>query len=406
LLVRDLILPRDGVFIRSGAHGAQWTAGFNIELMNRCADTACGLLIFHRHHGDPVRMSSDDRQSAEKLMPLFQDVVPQRYHGSIVLGDTTSAGLIWSPGKRQPTESIEVRLLGSSFETYRPTAFAKAGWKAFARVPLAAGSVTRHILRCLAVGIVGLSGGGSQLVTQLAAMGFGRFVLVDPQRFDWNNRISSDAPRVYDLAFHLRKTSVAKRQILAIDPRCSVRCVHAEVPSEKAFLALREVDIIVGCVNNLHARADILEFAGRYGIPYVDIGFNIGLDEGSEAISSMPGNVFTAVPGDACMWCTSFLTKAKLEKEAGGQDRSYFKSKGRRVQVVHDPVVLPFNGELASAAAIEVLQLALGYRGQSSASSYKKYDGLTGEMHVWGLTKTPQCPHCTNVVHAGDPIWL
>ena len=181
--------------------------------------------------------------------------------------------------------------------------------------------------------------------------------------------------------------------------------IGLEVPSEKAFLALRDVDIIGGCVNNLHARADILEFAGRYGIPYVDIGFNIGLDEENETISSMAGNVFTTVPGDACMWCSSFLTRAKLEKEAGGQDRSYFKNQGRRFRIAHDPVVLPFNGELASAAATEVLQLALGYRGRPSASSYKKYDGLTGEMHVWGLKKNLQCPHCVNVVHAGDPIW-
>lgn len=408
VLIKELIVPPETVFVRTNAHGAKWTGRFNIELMNRCAESSCGLIIFHRHPGRSVHLSDDDRQSAEALIPYFQSAVPQRYHGSLVLGDDSVAGMVWRPAQQSAEEAVDVRFLGGQTLTYSAQSFSNVDQYAFTHVPLAYGTITRHSLASTSVAVVGLSGGGSQLVTQLAAIGIGGIVAVDPQRFESENRLSTDAPRFFDIALHLHKTSVVKRQVLAINPRCSFRAIRAAVPSKETIAALREVDIVIGCVNNLQARADMLEIAGRYGIPYIDIGFNVGVDHGIECgsqVISLPGNVFTIIPGSACMWCSGFLTKAKLQKEMGGADRSYFKLKRGTRSDAAKALVVPFNGVLASSAATEVLQLVVGFNAERTGSVYRKYDGFSGEMSNWGVQRNEDCWHCKNVVHAGDALW-
>lgn len=407
VLIRKLIVAPESSFIKTPSHGAKWTGTFNIELLNRCVEDSTGLVILHRHSGRNVGLSDDDRRSATTLIPYFQSAVPQRFHGSIVLGDDSAAGMVWSPNRRYPTESIEVRLLENQIHTYTQSPV-EQDFRQFRQIPLVHGAVAKSLLANTRIGIVGLSGGGSQLATQLAALGFGGIVVVDPQRFDSDNRLSTDAPRAFDLALRAFKTSVVKRQVLTINPKCSFRALRSNIPSEDVLAALRDVDILIGCVNSLCARADMLEIAGRYGIPYVDVGFNVGVDEEIETgpqITSLSGNVFTIVPGDACMWCTGFLTKRKLENEAGGQDRSYIRLKRAKKSSREAAMVVPFNGLLASSAVTEVLQLVVGFSPKRDASLYRKYDGFSGEVHNWELTRNPSCLHCGSVVHAGDPIW-
>src|SRR5262249_45748839 len=128
--------------------------------------------------------------------------------------------------------------------------------------------------------------------------------------------------------------------------------VPAAVPSPEAVAAIREADIIVGCLDNYHARADLQQLAWRLLIPYIDIGLRIDPDR-REALPDawIGGNVSTLLPGSHCLWCAGYLTQAKLDLETGGRDRSYLHSGPGAAQVVS------FNGVLASQAVSEVLQL-------------------------------------------------
>ena len=407
-LVRQLVIPPETAFVRTTGHGAQWSGAFNVELMNRCAEGSFGLIILHRHAGKRVRLSEDDRRSATQLIPYFRGVTPERFHGSIVIGDENVAGMIWSPRETDPTEKFEARFLEARIRTYSGSRRHELDVARLRHLPLGGDTLTKALLAVTKVAIVGLSGGGSQLAPQLAALGFGRIVAIDPQRFDSENRFSTDLPFERDLALRRFKVAVVKRLVSRINPHCTFRAIKAEVPSKSAVEALRDVDIVVGCVNNLQARADILEIAGRYGIPYVDIGFAMGVDdsvaEGMQ-LKSLAGNVFTVMPGGPCMWCSGFLTKEKLAKELGAPDRSYVKQRGSNGASEHAAMVVSFNGLLASSAVTEILQLVLGFNPGRTASLYRKYDGFTGEMYNWDLKKNPSCYHCTNIVNAGDPVW-
>jgi hypothetical protein len=193
-----------------------------------------------------------------------------------------------------------------------------------------------------------------------------------------------------------------------------VRRVRAAVPDADAIEALRDCDVIVGCVDTLFARSDLQELASRYLIPYVDIGATIR--PVPEALANDPrivvaGNIFTFIPGSFCLWCCGFLTPEKIEAEQNGPTRGYFEKNRQEAQVVS------FNGVLASQAVTEVLQILTGFRGvslrqtdlqltgTSAFRGYKKFDGVSGTLNEWGGVRRTDCPHCRNVLGAGDVVF-
>jgi len=160
--------------------------------------------------------------------------------------------------------------------------------------------------------------------------------------------------------------------------------------------ALKRCDIVVGCVDNYHARADLQELAWRYLIPYVDIG---ALIRPAKTGITIGGHVGTFVPGSFCQWCIGFLSQAKLEAETHGRPRSYFEASDKEAQVVS------FNGLLASQAVSEVLQLITGFARADDDLVVKKFDGLQGTLTEWSVKKRPGCERCSAALSGGDPVW-
>lgn len=408
ILVREVVVPPETGFVETRSHGATWTAKYNLELLNRCLDGQRGLLIIHRHGGRQVQLSQDDLNSAHELLPRFQADIPHRAHASVVLGHCSIAGLVWLPCRGEPVSDFEFRVLDAHISTLPLPLHDSVDAQVLAQQALADTALSRKLLRRTRVAIVGLSGGGTQLATQLAAAGIGELIGIEYQRLDHENRLSTDALNWLDFVMRRKKLSAIKRRVWWTNPSCRFSGVTSRVPEQRAVDALKSSDVIVGCVNNLAARADILEVAGRYCIPYIDVGLTIRTaHDASESapIVAVSGHVFTYLPGGPCLWCCGYLTRERIEAEIGGIDRSYLwnRSKGRAKR---EALVSPFNGVLANQAACDVLQLVLGYAGARSHVTYKMYDGFSGTLNDWEVSRRDNCPHCATVVGTGDPVWV
>jgi hypothetical protein len=412
VLVREIVAPPEIAFLPSAGHGARWKGAYMIELLNRALAEKLGLFIFHSHgrfdpaHGssDTVGMSLDDLQSASALLPKFQSVAPNRPHGSIVVGDRSAAGHVLMPGSRAFTESFSTRFFTNTMIT-SPRPGTKDELLLLDRQPIAANPIVTRILGDTTVAVVGLSGGGSQVVPQLAALGIGTIIGIDDQRVERSNLYATSRLGWLDMALGRKKTSVGKTGAWWVNTRSRFIGVDARVPKPAALDAVKAADIVVGCVNNLHARADLMELCWRYCIPYVDIGFAATVKQrwekpGPPPLTGLPGNVFVGVPGGACMWCTEFLTKEKLDAVTEGRGRSYL-----RDQKDQDAYVLSFNGLLASQAVSEVLQLLVGYATSDSQRTYRRFDGMSGSMLECTVRRKAGCDLCNSVLAAGDPVW-
>lgn len=408
VLVRDLIFPPPTAFVRATGHGAKWSGAYNIALLNEALEQGLGIVIFHYHPGTArVRISQDDEQSARQLLPAFHMVAPGRPHGTVVLGETSAAGLILLPGTCTLIDNFQLRFFSETMTTLPRQDASAADLVLHCRQPLVDGVVSRSLLRNTSVAVVGLSGGGSQVAAQLAGLGVGEIIGVDAQRVTRDNLVATDEFGWSDVLLGRRKTAAVRSKVRWINRHVRFTAVDALVPQKAAIEALKRADLIVGCVNNLNARADLQEIAWRYCIPYVDIGlglYPLDPDDELSEVAAISGNVFTAVPGGACLWCTGFLSDEKLQVEAGGANRSYLRTslaaRKRRDLGVY---VASFNGVLAGLAVSDVLQLILGYA--RALPIRKQYDGLSGTVLEVGVEKNPNCPKCSSVLAAGDPLW-
>ncbi len=417
LLLRDLVPLRESDYIPNAEHGASWRGSAMFPLMETAMERDLGIVIFHAHdHLGLPGLSRDDLQSADKLIPMFRKRVPARPHGTVVVSRTHASGLVWLPGTRKPQPLNQVRWFGSSLVDFeclpQSTSVTRPVSEQYARQALLLGADGQTLLRNAKVAVVGAGGGGSHVIQQLTYAGVGQIIVIDPDVYQDSNRHRLVSAVQTDLGHP--KVDIFHRLAKKIGLGSRVRRVRARIPDLEAVEALRDADVIVGCVDTLFARSDLQELASRYLIPYVDIGATIR--PVAEATASDPrvvvaGNVFTFVPGSFCLWCTRFLTKEKLEAKQNGPTRGYFEKNRQEAQVVS------FNGLIASQAVTEVLQLLTGFRGaglrqtdlQLSGTStfrgYKKFDGVTGSLNEWGGVRRPDCPHCHSVLGAGDVIF-
>ena len=173
VLVRDIRIPPEDAYLPSLGHGARWSGRYMIDLLNEATATRCGLLIFHFHGGSAVRMSSDDSESARQLLPKFQVIVPNRPHGSVVLGTHSVAGAILLPRTDRLETAFSMRQFDKRILDWPMPIASKKERQLFERQPLVRGRLTAAAISASRVAVVGQSGGGTHVSLQLAQHGFG-----------------------------------------------------------------------------------------------------------------------------------------------------------------------------------------------------------------------------------------
>ena len=388
-------------------------------IIGQAVDEGLGIVLFHAHlHDGQPHMSRDDITSAERLLPIFRQRVPGRPHGSVVISRTHAAGMIYLPNEVQPRTSISMRWYGGSIQNWgsepspRPHLDPNS---IFRSQTLVVGGPGQKTLSQARIAVVGLSGGGSHVVQQLAHLGIGVILLIDPDRVEGKHRHRIVGINWLDTLLRRRKVDVMARLIKRLGTGSRSIKVFARILEPEALDALKSADIIVGCLDNLHARADLQEIASRFLIPYIDLG--VSIRQTSAETESAPrvcigGNVITVIPGGFCMWCCGFLSNEKLAEERNGPNRSYFQEKTGEAQVVS------LNGIVASQAVSEMLQLLTGFGGNGIRMQdvtlqgehgvqrgFRKLDGVNGTLIDWGARKNPNCKHCREMLAVGTVVW-
>lgn len=403
LLVKDIFTLPEEAFVVSSAHGAKWRGGAMRPIINAAIHQESGIVIFHLHaHQGPVALSGDDLQSARQLLPTFQNLLPELLHASVVFGQDHAAAIILPPDDREYVGPVVIRWLGRVLMRFpAPAQFLGTNGQKeiFARQILLIGNEGQALIRKARIAVVGLGGGGSHVVQQLAHMGVGEILGIDGDRVERTNRGRLIGMTWWDtLLWRRRKTAVMARMVSRINRSVSFTPVPYFLPEQPAIEAVKRADIVVGCFDTLHARADLQDLAWRFLIPYVDIGMLIQPQSKGHPFT-IGGHVATLIPGEYCQWCIEMLSEQKLKEESKGRPRSYMQGADAQAQVVS------MNGALASQAATEVLQLLTGYAPVDQQMTFKKYDGLEGTLCKWAVKQRPDCPLCCQTLASGDPIW-
>jgi hypothetical protein len=244
------------------------------------------------------------------------------------------------------------------------------------------------ISRCT-VGVVGLGGGGSHIIQQLALIGFQRYVLYDDDVVEESNLNRLVGAKSADALAQTPKLQLAKMMIYGLQSTATVRgsaCRWQENPEP-----LRECQIVFGCVDSYQGRHELEVACRRYLMHYIDVGMDV---HGKET-PVIGGQVILSSPGGLCMRCMGFLTDERLAQEA-----ARYGSAGPRPQVVWP------NGVLASTAVGLAVDLLTNWTRRGRAHAYLSYDGNQATVkESITLRNLPArtCPHFPES-DIGDPV--
>jgi hypothetical protein len=245
------------------------------------------------------------------------------------------------------------------------------------------------------VGIVGLGGGGSHVVQQLAHLGFQNYVLYDDEHVEKTNLNRLVGATLADTKSDgqpgTAKLDVAIRTIRGLQPDASIIAVPSRWQVNP--LALRECHVVFGGVDSYLGRHELEVACRRYLIHYIDI----GMDVHGTTLPVIGGQIILSSPEGPCMKCIQFLTEEKLAREG----TNYGAAGGK-------PQVVWANGVLASSAVGLCIELVTGWSQKRRSHAYLVYDGNTGLVNesLTLLRLDPFCRQHHPIESCGDPVLI
>jgi molybdopterin/thiamine biosynthesis adenylyltransferase len=383
-------IPESAIARNANGSVLSWSSEFNSEVLQRAVDLGSTAVLVHSHGCPKPTFSDDDRRNERALFATFSRILDPLPTGTLLLGRGDVGGSFWASGKHCGAVFRRIAVVDSSIEIWHCSddQVAPSTTRArLARQSLAIGPESDAKLRGATVAVVGVSGGGSHVIQQLAHQGVGTLIPIDDQLLDETNLGRHVGALAADVD-HTLKIDIAKRVVSGIDGSIEVRAVAERFPSRETIAALKEADIVVACLDRFDAREDVNAFCRRYLIPLVDIGMTI-LSTG-EKLARADGQVIVTVPGHTCLRCF-FLTDALLARERRERPPGYDENPDAQ----GDPQVVSMNGVLASEACNCVLDLVTGYSNGHRGARQWQYDGRTGELEAGDLpSRRAGCPAC------------
>lgn len=414
LLSRDLFLAADGQDYVPGQRGYRMlTAEFIRKRIKYCRDQKLVYLAIHNHGGhNSVCFSGDDLRSHERGYPALLDITGSLPVGALVFAPDAVAADIWLPGGAR-TPITHATIVGASRRVLRsaPVSETFARHAKYDRQARLFGDAGQAILGRAKIAIIGLGGVGSIIAELSAHLGVGKFVLIDPDRFELTNHPRVVGATRWDAlpcllrpvlpvwarrgmsSFATRKTLIAARVIRRPNPDARINIINRNVADPEAARALLDCDYIFLAADTATARLIFNQVVNQYLIPGVQIGSKISTDKETGDISNVFSIVRPASSEHGCLWCNELINPAHLQEEAQQEEE-------RRAQRYLDedevptPSVITLNAVGAAHAANDFLFYMTGLTSPDAARSYQLHLPAERRTVMNIPRRDSHCPEC------------
>lgn len=240
--------------------------------------------------------------------------------------------------------------------------------------------------------LVGYGGLGTFVLPQVCLLGVKNISVIEHETFSPTNRnryfgfLSTDLD--HKTGVGIEKVLVAERVAKGIDPDICIKLIRNKLESQEAFDAIKEADVVFGCLDSDGARSILNEVCIAYGVTYIDLASEVFED------GSFGGRVAVVMEGKGCLHCMAdgldqtevrryLSSEEELENEANiyGVDR-------KSLTIGSGPSVVDLNGIIAS---LGVQEFKLLITEPILQSRYLNYRG-----HLKTISKVEVAPnnHC------------
>ncbi|MGC2966214.1 HesA/MoeB/ThiF family protein [Paraburkholderia aspalathi] len=348
-----------------------WSSQRLVPLLEKAARRDLGILKIHSHPGGFRDFSSiDDEADKDLFNSVFGWTDSAFPHASaVMLPDGSMFGRAIQPdGSFQRIDSILVPGDNLHFWTAEQgsavPSFAKRHAQLF-------GSGTTQRLREMSVAVVGCSGTGSPVIEQLARLGVGRLVIVDPDHIEDKNLNRILNATREDAYLRRPKVEVMARAIAAMGFGTELEIIADDLATPRAVRAVAACDVVFGCMDGVEGRHLLNRLAALYVLPYFDLGVKLEAD-GQGSVNEACGAVHYIRPDGSTLLDRKVYTVAQLK--SAGLKRTDPKAYREQVKagyikgVAEDrPAVISINMQIASTAVNEFLARLHPYRYDDNA---------------------------------------
>jgi len=373
LTVRRVVpIPYDECKVRAPDR-VTWSTQRLVPLLEEAAKRDLGILKIHSHPGGFANFSSiDDASDKDLFNSVFGWTDSAFPHASAVMlpQGRMFGRAILPDGVFQPLDSILVP--GDDLNFWVPEgggrlpSFAQRHTQLF-------GAGTIHRLREMSIAVIGCSGTGSPVIEQLARLGVGRLVIVDPDRVEEKNLNRILNATREDAYLKRLKVEVMARAIAVMGFGTELDIIAEDLATPRAIRAVAECDVVFGCMDGVEGRHLLNRLAAFYVLPYFDLGVKLEAD-GQGGVKEACGAVHYIRPDGATLqdrkvYNADQLKAAGLRRTDPKAYREHVKAGYIRGIAEDRPAVISINMQMASTAINEFLARLHPYRYDDNADS-------------------------------------
>lgn len=141
--------------------------------------------------------------------------------------------------------------------------------------------------------VVGCGALGNEVLKNLALMGIKNIVIIDFDKVEAGNLSRSVLFNETDNVIGKNKVEVAARALRKIDTDIKLTLIYGDIGTDVGLGLIKDVDVVIGCVDNRRARYCINRMCMRARKPWIDGG-----------ISQLEGMVRIFEPDKSCYACS------------------------------------------------------------------------------------------------------
>lgn len=399
LAVRDIFtIPYNECKERTAVR-VTWSTERLVPLLHEAEKRDLAVLKIHSHPtGYPSFSEIDDASDGDLFNSVFGWTDSAYPHASaVMLPDGSMFGrAIMRDGSFQPLTSIQVP--GDDLQFWTPGANAQVPEFARRHAQMF-GAGTAHRLRSLSAAVIGCSGTGSPVIEQLARLGIGRLVIVDPDCVEDKNlnRIINSSRE--DAYLGRPKVEVFARAIAAMGFGTELEIIPENLATPRAVKAVAECDVVFGCMDGVEGRHLLSRLAAYYLLPYFDLGVKLEAD-GKGGVDEACGAIHYLRPDGSSL--QDRLVYGPKQLKAAGMRRTDPQAYKDQVRagyihgVAEDrPAVISINMQIASLAVNEFLARLHPYRHDDNADS-----AIVRVSFIQGATYREREPAASGTFHS------
>lgn len=405
MVQRILPVPYDHCLVRTPMQ-VTWGTDVLLTPLTEAAKRGLALVKIHSHPGGFEAFSECDDAADRALFPsIYGWMEDGQPHASVImLPDGRLVGRTVSPeGTFSPLAMVAV--VGDNLHFWYPRDSALEVPEFARRHAQAFGAGTTARLRRLAVAVIGCSGTGSPVIEQLARLGVGKLVLVDPDRVEEKN-LNRILHATMDDARHNRlKVDVIARAIANMGLGTEVIPLACNLCEPEVVRAVAACDVLFGCMDSVDGRHLLNRLATFYLQPYFDIGIKIEAD-GAGGVEQVCGTVHYLQPGKSSLLSRGTYTMEQVR--AAGLRRTNPAAYAAEVQskylvgVQEDrPAVMSVNMQFASLAVNEFLARLHPYRDDDN-KHFATYRLSLTQVQIYTEAEGKPCTVLARHVGRGD----